>query len=471
MSHKIPIPSKSELENLYAREGTTISSLARHYSTSNPTVRSWLISYDIERKDQRQASTEANNRHRLRTKPTKETLRTLYADSTIEGLAKHFSVGLTTIYEWLDEYEIPKRTLSESTKLGKERQYQDIQFSFDELDSKYDRTKSIDVLAKDLNVSRTHIRNQLQKNGINIEPIEPSWRSSAEIELYQFLVDHFPNDVWSHSNKSIIPPYELDIVNHDKKIAVEYCGIYWHSEASSGKKSDYHRKKYLECKKAGYKLITVFETDDMMKVRALLLKLFGKTIKIGARKTSIRNLTSTEAMNFHREHHLHGQVGAKYHYGLFFEDVLVMAASFGKNRFSNKFQYECARITSHSDYTIVGGVSRLIKHFIVQESPKSVVTFADLRFGNGEVYEKCGFTYLQDTDPNYWYSKKYCAPLFSRVKFQKHKLKEQLDVFDATKTEFENMVDNGWDRIWDCGNAKYVWISQTRGGTEVPPLV
>lgn len=459
MSHKKPIPLKSELESLYAREGTTISSLARHYGTSNPTVRSWLVFYGIDRKDQKQASTEANNRHRVRSKPSKETLEMLYASGTIESLAKNFSVGLPTIYHWLEDYDIPKRTLAESTKLGKERQYQDIQFSYEELDLKYDRTKSIDVLASDLCVSRTHIRNQLQKNSIKIEPIEPSWRSAAEIELYDFLINEFPGDNWSNSDKSIIPPYELDIVNHTKKIAVEYCGIYWHSEVSSGKKSGYHRKKYLDCRKAGYKLITVFETDDITKVKSLLLKLLGKSTKIGARKTTILSLLPTEAMDFHREHHLHGHIGAKHHYGLSYDDQIIMVASFGKNRFSDQFQYECSRITSHSDYTVVGGVSRLIKHFINEVSPKSIVTFADLRFGDGNVYEKCCFTYLGDSDPNYWYSNRYCNPLYSRVKFQKHKLKGQLEIFDETKTEFENMVDNGWDRIWDCGNAKYGWWS------------
>lgn len=457
MSHKKTIPPKSEIESMYAREGITISSLARHYGTSNPTIRGWLILYGIERKDQKQASIEANNRHRIRTKPNKEVLSSLYETGTIESLAKHFSVGLSTIYEWLEEFGIPKRTLAESVKLAKERQFHDIQFSYEELDAKYDRTKSIDILAKDFNVSRTHIRNQLQKNGIRIEPIEPSWRSTAEKELYEFLVNEFPSDNWDYTDKSIIKPFELDIVNHTKKIAVEYGGLYWHSEMSSGKKQNYHRYKYLRCKNVGYKLITVFDTDDLNKVKALLLKLLGKTTKIGARRTVIKSLSPTEAANFHREHHLHGHVGATHHYGLFHEDNLVMTASFGKNRFSNKFQYECARITSHSNYTVVGGVSRLIKHFIKQECPTSIVTFADLRFGDGNVYEKCGFVYLEDTAPNYWYSNHYSGPLYSRVKFQKHKLKEQLEVFDVSKTEFENMVDNGWDRIWDCGNAKYVW--------------
>ena len=416
-----------------------------------------MIAYDISRKDQKQASTEANNRHNKNIKPDKETLELLYHDMSIEQLSKHFSVGLQTIYEWLDAHNIPKRTLSESTKNAKHRQYHDIQFSYEELDAVYDRSKSIDILASTLNVSRTHIRNQLKNQGIKIEPIEPSWRSRAEIELYEFLKSNFPNDAWENSNKAIISPFELDIINYDKKIAIEYCGLYWHSEMSSGKTIKYHRNKYIKCKEAGYKLITVFESDDQEKVRALLLKLFGKTTKIGARKTSMHDISSSEAMNFHKKHHLHSAVGSRYHYGLFYEDELVMAASFGKNRFGSDCEYECTRITSSGIVTVVGGVSKLIKHFIDTIKPKSIVTFADLRFGDGNVYKKCGFEYIEDTNPNYWYSRKYTGHLYSRVKFQKHKLESQLENFDLAKTEFENMSDNGWDRIWDCGNAKFVW--------------
>ena len=460
MSRKIPPPEKTELLELYSREGSTISSLARHYNTSNPVIRKWLVDYDIKRKDQKQASIEANNRHRQRVKPTKEQLERLYEDSTIYSLEQYFNVGQQTIYEWLNEYDIEIRSLSESTKLAKERQYQNIQFSRELLDKEYDRSKSIEVLADKLNVSRTHIRGQLVKNGIKIEPIEPSWRSKAEIALYEFLVSEFPDDNWVHSNKTIINPFELDIVNLDKKIAVEYCGIYWHSEMSSGKKQNYHRDKFIKCKEAGYKLITIFESDDMNKVKSLLLKLLGKTTKIGARKTKILQLQSKEAMEFHRKHHLHSAVGAQFHYGLVYENELVMVASFGKNRFSSKFEYECTRITSHSNYTVVGGVSKLINHFMKTETPNSIITFADLRFGDGNVYPKSGFEFVEFTNPNYWYSKKYAPELFSRVKFQKHKLPIVLEVFDPLKTEFENMTENGWDRIWDCGNAKFIWISK-----------
>lgn len=457
------IPNKEEILTLYSKEGVSISSLARHFGTTNPTIRKWLIFYQIERKSHRQASREANNRNKSRRKPSKEMLKNLYEDSTIKSLEKYFNVGQDTIYEWLKEYDIELKNLSDACKQEKRKKFEDIQFSKEFLDENYDREKSINKLAEKLNVSRSHIRSQLIENGIKIKPIEPSWRSKPEIDLYDYLIKEFPNDNWTHSNKSIINPYELDIVNLDKKLAIEYCGLYWHSEGSSGKKQNYHREKYLKCKENGYKLITVFDSDDIVKVKNLILKLLGKTEKIGARKTIIKRLTSKVAMEFHNNHHLHSSVGGSFHYGLLYENNLLMVISFGKNRFSKNYEYECSRLTSHGNYTVVGGVSKLMKHFIKEVNPNSIITFADLRFGDGNVYTKCGFERVEDSPPNYWYSKKYTPELHSRVKFQKHKLKTQLETFDITKTEFENMFENGWDRIWDCGNGKYVWKNKKGG--------
>ena len=45
---------------------------------------------------------------------------------------------------------------------------------------------------------------------------------------------------------------------------------------------------------------------------------------------------------------------------------------------------------------------------------------------------------------------------YHRFNFQKHKLKNILSKFDQNKTEWENMVENGYDRIWDCGNLIFV---------------
>lgn len=48
--------------------------------------------------------------------------------------------------------------------------------------------------------------------------------------------------------------------------------------------------------------------------------------------------------------------------------------------------------------------------------------------------------------------------MFNRVAFQKHKLKDLLEIYDGALSEWDNMVANGYDRIWDCGND--VWVYQ-----------
>ena len=49
--------------------------------------------------------------------------------------------------------------------------------------------------------------------------------------------------------------------------------------------------------------------------------------------------------------------------------------------------------------------------------------------------------------------------LHSRHKFQKHKLESILNIYDHNLTEAQNMFDNGYRRIWDCGNLVYIWKS------------
>jgi len=38
----------------------------------------------------------------------------------------------------------------------------------------------------------------------------------------------------------------------------------------------------------------------------------------------------------------------------------------------------------------------------------------------------------------------------------KNVLKDRLEHFDSKLTEIENMTNNGWNRIWDCGNHVFV---------------
>jgi hypothetical protein len=48
--------------------------------------------------------------------------------------------------------------------------------------------------------------------------------------------------------------------------------------------------------------------------------------------------------------------------------------------------------------------------------------------------------------------------VYSKNKFQKHKLKNISGfILDESKSEAENMYNNNYLRIWDCGNYVYGW--------------
>ena len=46
----------------------------------------------------------------------------------------------------------------------------------------------------------------------------------------------------------------------DKNIAIEYDGLYWHTE-KHGKDKNYHYNKMLECNKKGIGLIQIFDDE------------------------------------------------------------------------------------------------------------------------------------------------------------------------------------------------------------------
>ena len=53
----------------------------------------------------------------------------------------------------------------------------------------------------------------------------------------------------------------MDFYLSEHNIAIECCGIYWHSELSSGKDRNYHYNKYKDCKDANIQLITIFDDE------------------------------------------------------------------------------------------------------------------------------------------------------------------------------------------------------------------
>jgi hypothetical protein len=169
-----------------------------------------------------------------------------------------------------------------------------------------------------------------------------------------------------------------------------------------------------------------------------------------ARKTVVKSLDFKECSDFLNIHHIQGADRSPIRIGLFHNSELVSVMTFAKSRFDQKHDYELVRSATKSGITVQGGFSKLLSNFIKTYQPKSLVTYADLRFSTGKVYEKNGFTLINESKPNYWYYRG--SQILTRWQTQKHKLCTFLENFDTILSEEQNMFNNGYRQFFDAGN-------------------
>lgn len=295
--------------------------------------------------------------------------------------------------------------------------------------------------------------------------------SQAEKDIFAFLKEVLPSDIEIRNNdRSLIAPLEIDLYIPQKKIAIEYDGLYWHNDDVKQDRN-YHLKKQKKCKDKGVDLIHIFENEWIEKqqiVKSRLKNIFGIHDKVVyARKCEVREVDSNASMAFQEENHIQGAVGARVHLGLFDRDELVALMTFGKPRFSKKAEWEMLRFCCKLGYHIPGGAGKLLKQFERKYNPKSMISYADRRWSpSGNLYKALGFSLSHVSNPDYWYFMMPNLHLFSRVQFQKHKLKDILPVFNESLTEVQNMQANGYSRIFDCGNYVFVKVYSQKGNLQ-----
>jgi G:T-mismatch repair DNA endonuclease (very short patch repair protein)/endogenous inhibitor of DNA gyrase (YacG/DUF329 family) len=280
--------------------------------------------------------------------------------------------------------------------------------------------------------------------------------SYLEKEVVDFLKPYF-NDL-IENDRSIIAPNELDIVIPSKKIAIEFNGSYWHSE-QAGKDKNYHINKTLACEEAGYKLIHIWEYDWMNQLKQNIIKKKLKAIlgveqeRVFARKCTIKEISTQSKNKFLNENHIQGEDKSVIKLGLFNNNELVAVMTFGKPRFNKKYEYELIRYATSKH--VIGGAGKLLKYFERNYSPKSIITYADRSYSQGNLYNQLGFIKMSDIAPSYNWIKNNI--FVSRFQSQKQRLEKILgDKFNKNMSEIENMKFNGFNRIYNCGNLVFV---------------
>lgn len=298
------------------------------------------------------------------------------------------------------------------------------------------------------------IQQRFTKHGVNPKI---HYTSIFHKEVLEFIKTLGTNEVVSN-RRDIIAPHEIDICIDDR-LLIECNGLFWHSERCIQDRN-YHLNKTIKCEQLNLRLLHLWQ-HDWNNTREICKSIISSNLNIYqrvvyGRNTAIVKVNKEIESDFLFNNHIQGHVRSVACYGLMIDNELVSIMSFGAPRFNGNYQWELLRFCNKLHTKVIGGASKLFKAFILEYAPQSIISNCHRHLFSGDIYSVLGFTFSHYSKPSYYYTKDYRI-MFNRMKFQKHKLPALLQTFDPEKTEWENMMDNGWDRIWDCGNSVWVW--------------
>lgn len=239
----------------------------------------------------------------------------------------------------------------------------------------------------------------------------PVGTSQAEKEIGKFIESLGENV--EYNDRSVLSPKEIDVFVPSKNLAIEHNGLYFHGILNDGiKNRRYYLNKKLDAKKKGINLIHIF-SDEWIHKKEICKSMIKNRLglidqKIFARKCEIREVKVKEAKEFFERNHISGYVPSTIRFGLFYRSELVLCLSLRRPRHGKyKGMTEISRFASKINTNVTGGLTRLLKKASIwakSENYTGIVTYADLRFGNGDGYLTAGFEFKKDTGPDYWYT-------------------------------------------------------------------
>jgi hypothetical protein len=221
----------------------------------------------------------------------------------------------------------------------------------------------------------------------------------------------------------------------------------------------YHLDKTNACKNHNIRLLHFYDVEIDNKfdiVGSKILSAIGITpVRIFARNTTVSQPDQLQKRDFLCKNHIQGNDNSKLFFSLVYAGEICAVMTFGKRKITGSGAgWELIRYASKTNTTIVGGFSKLLTYatpHLIKYGAKMLFTYADIRLSVGNLYERTGFNHKHNSAPCYWYFKLPNNTLLHRSGFMKHKLCKKLEYYDDNKTEWQNMKDNNYDRIWDCG--------------------
>lgn len=169
--------------------------------------------------------------------------------------------------------------------------------------------------------------------------------------------------------------------------------------------------------------------------------------KLRASSLNLKNVDAKTEKAFLLENHYQGYVPSSVCYGLFNNnDELLVLMSFGKPRYTKKYDWELLRLCTKKDYIVYGGASKLLKRFKI-DNVGSIISYCNRDKFSGNVYHSLGFK-SKGITKGYYYEKdgiRYHRSCFTK----KQCLLKWPNKYDETWTESRIMENEGYIKVVD----------------------
>lgn len=258
------------------------------------------------------------------------------------------------------------------------------------------------------------------------------------------------------TNRKLLNGTELDIVIPAKKLAIEYNGLYYHTE-DMGKGRNYHYDKWVKARDAGYQLLQIWEDEWLSnpeRIKNILrhkLGLSDNVKRVFARRTSIVLMSTADAKAFFEANHIQGFASGSYYFGLADASGEILSAMILKKEPRDALNI----IRYATSAVVVGGFTKILKYVENNVPVKSFLTFSDHCISDGGLYENNGFVADKEVRPDY----RYVVGLERRHKFGYRLKRFRNDpelLWEDGLTERELAKLNNLPRIWDAGKTRWV---------------
>lgn len=197
-----------------------------------------------------------------------------------------------------------------------------------------------------------------------------------------------------------------------------------------------------------------------IQVLSRIRSFLGLNKSLHGRAAKIVVPSKQDTIKFLDQNHLQGYVNAKYSFALVntYGEFLALASFSAvrpmKLKGSDYLSAELVRFVSANGFTVVGGFSKLIKHFLKLVKVNDIMTYADRDWSLGKGYEQLNFRLVSTTAPAFLYVDEN-----SLVRYFPHRLPKI--VLEEFKQQNLLILDDflfikGFQKVFNTGNLKYL---------------